>query len=163
MSLLPEYRDMIQEQPNLYGELWIFVLIDEGWMKFMEIVELKGEVFCFGRVESKVSGEDLIWVKLFKITIYGNWVQLWEQEHTSILFLYSFYRLISCTFVASFSGYNSHFLDIYKFSEIPVICVLELFTFPTQSNKLKVNQLPLSINYFYDKFSPNSHGMKRTV
>lgn len=67
-------------QPNLYGELWIFVLIYEGWMKFMEIVELKWGMFCFGRSESKFSGEDLIWVKLFKITIQGNWVQLWEQE-----------------------------------------------------------------------------------
>lgn len=81
MSILPGYRDT-----KIQAQQWVDIhtnLTPMESCKFfcfyvwkvdgvMAIVELKGMKFCFGRLEPKVSGEGLFWVKWLNI------IHLWE-------------------------------------------------------------------------------------
>lgn len=90
----------------LHGELWIFVVKYGRWMKFIEIVEFKWGKCFLGRLESRVSVEDLIWLNGSRLPINGSWYS----------YFISLFVLLShlVHFCSSFSGYNSHILDKYR-------------------------------------------------
>lgn len=99
-------------------------------MKFMEIVEFRGGKFCLGRLESRVSGEDFIWVKWRKITHQWDLGSIGGAGGTLL-----FYSCVVCSCALLLLPFLDITVTFLIYIEVPVICVLELSTlFPSPPN-----------------------------
>lgn len=99
-------------------------------MKFMEIVEFRGGKFCLGRLESRVSGEDFIWVKWRKITHQWDLGSIVGAGGTLL-----FYSYIVCSCALLLHPFLDITVTFLIYIEVTVICVLELSTlFPSPPN-----------------------------